>query len=102
MTKILIDVEEIAGVIKRYGYDNPNNDSFVNDLADLFEREDKKKSICINCGHQIWMKYGYGYVHKYSNVVDCSGDGREIIKCSCSKPKPFNKQKFRELCGVLK
>ena len=66
MTKLLIDVKEIAGVIKNQGKDCGSNllwqDDFVNALADLLEREDDCK-----CGHN-----------------DCC----------------FNKQKFKELCGV--
>ena len=99
--KILIDVEEIAGVIKKHKHHKLDLKHcvpvIVVDLADLFERG---SNTCINCGHQIWMKYGYGYVHKYLNVMDCSGDEREITKCSCSNPKPFNPKKFKELCGV--
>ncbi len=48
---------------------------------------------CKNCGHQIWIKYGYGYVHRHSNVVICSGDEKEITNCPCTNPQPIQEVK---------
>ncbi len=41
---------------------------------------------CKNCGHEVWYRFE-GLVHKYSNNIKCSGDGKDIINCPCPNPE---------------
>ena len=43
---------------------------------------------CKNCGHEVWYRFE-GLMHKYSNNLKCTGDGKNIINCPCTNPEPI-------------
>lgn len=104
----------IAEIIKKKSVGNDLPDTaleIAEDLADLFEKEDKSCCICRNCGKNISYShdepdYEYEdkeiiyypfYVHSDTGEHLCEGNG-----CGAS-PKPhFNRQEFLKACGVGK
>ena len=94
-------IKNIAGIIKLYELCNrsANSKAFVYDLADLFEREDKRAMPCPRCKstHTGINKVKSNYVLHCDESCGALWDTETNNRISLLR---FNRQQFLKDCGV--